>query len=209
MSQFAFLQAEFPEVFGYAARAEGLAHTDPRGAAFYCRLALETAINWLYRHDSSLKDPYESTLAALLAEPTFQTLVGRTLTVKARYVKDTGNAAAHGKAVSGGQAATALREFFHFGYWLARTYARGSKPPADATFRIDALPRLAQVPATTLAQLQEIAGRFRQTVQAREAAEAAPPDQRGRARSARSRAQGPASRDRGGEGRKPGSRRYA
>ena len=35
-----------------------------------------------------------------------------------------------------------LREFFHVAYWLARTYARGAKPPADAAFRIEALPRL-------------------------------------------------------------------
>ena len=64
MSQFAFLQAEFPEIFGHAARAETLANADPRGAAFYCRLALETAIGWLYRHDGTLKDPYDPTLAA-------------------------------------------------------------------------------------------------------------------------------------------------
>jgi len=173
MSQFAFLQAEFPDIFGFASRAEDLAHADPRGSAFYCRLALETAVDWLYRHDRTLKDPYEPTLAAHLAEPSFQALVGRTLAVKARYVKDTGNAAAHGKQVSGGQAATALREFFHVAYWLARTYARAAKPPPDAAFRAEALPRLAQVPATTLAQLQEIGRRFKQTVEAREAAEAA------------------------------------
>src|SRR5687767_2706075 len=110
MSQFAFLQAEFPDIFDHAARAENLAHADPRGAAFYCRLALETAVHWLYRHDRSLKNPFEPTLAAHLAEPSFQALIGRTLSVKARFVKDTGNAAAHGKTVSGNQAATALRE---------------------------------------------------------------------------------------------------
>ena len=156
MSQFAFLQAEFPDIFGHIARAETLAHVDPRGAAFYCRLALETAIGWLYRRDGTLKNPYDPTLAALLAEPSFQALVGRTLAVKARFVKDTGNAAAHGKSVSAGQAAGSLREFFHIAYWLARTYARGAKPPADATFRIEALPRVTQVAATTLAQLQDV-----------------------------------------------------
>ena len=72
MSQFAFLQAEFPDIFGHAARAETLAHADPRGAAFYCRLALETAVDWLYRHDRTLKNPYDPTLAALLAEPSFR-----------------------------------------------------------------------------------------------------------------------------------------
>jgi hypothetical protein len=34
MSQFAFLQAEFPDIFAHAARAENLANSDPRAAAF-------------------------------------------------------------------------------------------------------------------------------------------------------------------------------
>jgi hypothetical protein len=51
MSQFAFLQAEFADIFAHAARAETLAHADPCGAAFYCRLAPEIAVGWLYRHD--------------------------------------------------------------------------------------------------------------------------------------------------------------
>ena len=37
MSQFAFLQAEFPDIFAHAARAENLANSDPRAAAFYGR----------------------------------------------------------------------------------------------------------------------------------------------------------------------------
>lgn len=34
MSQFAFLQAEFPDIFAHATRAEYLANSDPRAAAF-------------------------------------------------------------------------------------------------------------------------------------------------------------------------------
>jgi hypothetical protein len=37
---------------------------------------------------------------AYLAEPTFQVLVGQTLSIKARFVKDVGKAAAHGKSTS-------------------------------------------------------------------------------------------------------------
>ena len=48
MSQFAFLALEFPEVHSLAARAEGMARTDARGACFYARLALETMVAWLY-----------------------------------------------------------------------------------------------------------------------------------------------------------------
>jgi hypothetical protein len=32
MSQFAFLQAEFPDIFAHATRAENLANSDPRAA---------------------------------------------------------------------------------------------------------------------------------------------------------------------------------
>ncbi|WP_161914423.1 DEAD/DEAH box helicase family protein [Methylosinus sp. C49] len=173
MSQFSFLAAEFPDIFVHASRAEALARSDSRGAAFYCRLALETSVEWLYRHDGTLRSPYESTLAALIAAPSFQTLLGRTLCVKARFVKDVGNAAAHGKPVAPTQAATALREFFDIAYWLVRTYARGAKPGPDAAFSLEALPRLAQVQQTTLAQLQEAARRYQASVQDRKAVEAA------------------------------------
>jgi hypothetical protein len=37
MSQFAFLQAEFPDIFAHATRAENLANSDPRAAAVYGR----------------------------------------------------------------------------------------------------------------------------------------------------------------------------
>ena len=75
-SQFTFLQAEFSSIFAYAKQAEMLALSDPRAACFYARLALETAIKWLYVSDKSLREPYEKSLSALLHEPTFRQLVG-------------------------------------------------------------------------------------------------------------------------------------
>src|SRR5262245_54549146 len=95
MSQFAFLKSGFAEVHGLAAQAEGFAASDPRAACVYARLALETIVNWLYRHEASLRNPFETTLAARLHEPTFQKLVGPPLVAKARIVKDLGNKAAH------------------------------------------------------------------------------------------------------------------
>ena len=79
MSQFAFLAAEFPAVHEHAARAESHAHADPRAACFYARFALETIVRWLYRNDSSLRDPYDTTLSARIHEPTFQKLAGAPL----------------------------------------------------------------------------------------------------------------------------------
>src|SRR5262245_20039776 len=119
MSQFSFLKAEFADVHTLAAQAESIAHSDPRAACVYARLALETVVNWLYRYDGTLKLPYERTLAARIYEPTFRAAVGEPIVAKARIVKDLGNTAAHEpKAIPFAKAATALRELFHIAYWL-------------------------------------------------------------------------------------------
>lgn len=173
MSQFAFLSADFAEAHEHAARAESLAHADPRAACFYARFALEVIVKWLYRHDQSLKDPFETTLSAHIHEPTFQKLVGQPLVAKARIVKDLGNSAVHdAKPVSFSQAATSLRELFHVSYWLTRTYGRAARPDPGLTFSIEALPRTSSIPASNLRQLQEIARRFAETVKSRDDADA-------------------------------------
>jgi type I restriction enzyme, R subunit len=172
MSQFAFLSTEFPEVFAHASQAESLALSDSRAACFYARLALEVAVRWLYKRDSSLRDPYETTLSARIHETTFRTLVGSALVAKARVIKDLGNAAVHeSRAVPPEKAVIAVRELFHFSYWLIRTYARGPKPSPGLTFSAQTLPRTTLVAVATLRQLQEAEQRYAETVRAREEAE--------------------------------------
>jgi len=171
MSQFAFLQAEFAPVHEHARKAENAARSDPRAACFYARLALETAVGWMYARDAALRAPYDTALAALIFEPSFRKLVGDGLVTKAKLVKDYGNRAVHdARPVAPQAAATSLRELFHFSYWLARTYAKGAKPDPRLQFSVDALPRLAHVEATTLARLQEIARRSAEQAKEREAA---------------------------------------
>lgn len=174
MTQFAFLKAEFPEVFALARKAELIATTDARGACFHARLALESAVKWIYAHDGSLRSPYDTALSALIHEGTFRALVGHALVTKARIIKDYGNVAAHdARAIPPANAIIAVRELFHFSYWLVRTYARGAKPAAGLTFDQNALPRAVQVEASTLAKLQALVKEQENTARALEAAEAA------------------------------------
>lgn len=148
--------------------------SDPRGSCFYARLALETAVKWMYRRDTSLRSPYDNNLSALIHEPTFRKLVGNGLVTKTKIIKDYGNRAVHdSRAVAQQASATVLRELFHFSYWLVRTYARGAKPEADLRFSTDALPQTQAVEAQTLAKLQEIAKRFADKEKEQESAEAA------------------------------------
>ncbi|MGE3333794.1 MAG: DEAD/DEAH box helicase family protein [Rhodospirillaceae bacterium] len=158
MSQFAFLQSEFAPIFDLARKAEIAALSDPRGSCFHARLALESAVKWLYANDRNLRAPYDTTLSALIHEGSFRTLVGNALVTKARLIKDLGNNAVHEtRAVPAQNALTSVRELFHFSYWLVRTYARGAKPSAALSFSADALPRAVQVEASTLAKLQAAA----------------------------------------------------
>jgi type I restriction enzyme, R subunit len=71
--------------------------------------------------------------------------------------KDLGNRAVHSqKHVVAQDAITAVRELFHFTYWLARTYGRKAPPPPGLVFRPEALPKISHVPTHTVAQLQNL-----------------------------------------------------
>ncbi len=75
MTNFAFLPTEFRTIAESATQAEGHIMGDPRAACFHARFTLEAIVHWLYRHDSSLTQPYARNLGALLFEATFQDLL--------------------------------------------------------------------------------------------------------------------------------------
>ncbi len=154
---FQFLVAEWPDLADAAIKAETSANTDPRTSCFYARRSLELAVAWLYKHDNSLRLPYQDHLSALIHEPTFRTLVGSAVFNKAKLIKELGNLAVHSnKPVRQYDALTATRELFHILFWLARMYARQTKPPATLVFNADLLPQTVTVPAQTLDQLQKL-----------------------------------------------------
>jgi len=160
MSNFAFLQAEWPLMFESAMRVEETANTDARTSCFYARRTLEMAVAWLFQHDKSLRLPYQPNLNAFIHEPTFRTVVGDTIFTKANVIRSLGNKAVHENqrmVPADGQAAT--RELFHFCYWMARTYGRRARPDPGLTFQ-PALLRSATtataLPPQTVAQLQSL-----------------------------------------------------
>lgn len=157
MSHFTFLQAEWPAVHEAAARAEAPAFPDPRTACFHARRALWLAVGWLYKHDASLQLPYQDNLSAILHEPTFKAAVGEAIFNKAKVLTRLGNLAVDSaRPIHPLDSMAAVRELFHVGYWLARTYARGEKPAADLAFDQEALPRPGQVPKQTADQLRKL-----------------------------------------------------
>ena len=175
MSQFQYLTNEFPELLEHAQKAEVAALSDPRGACFYARLTLETALKWLYRRDPALRHPYDRTLAALIAEPSLEALAGPKIVTKARYIKDQGNRAAHdsGKKISSQDGASTVRELFHVCYWIARTYATGGKPDSALAFDISKLEKTLTITSSTVEQIKSLGDKHTAAQKALEAAEEA------------------------------------
>ena len=157
MAQFTFLKPEFPTIYESAHKAFRLAYRDPRTACFYTRRALEIAVNWLYKYDTSLRLPYQDNISALIHEPTFKTLVGEAIFYKAQYIIRLGNAAVHSETkFPANDAINAVREFFHIAYWLAHTYGRTHIPEAGLKFDLNAIPQGATVPKQSLVELQKL-----------------------------------------------------
>src|SRR5574339_996544 len=96
MSQFNFLQLEWAAVFEAASRAEAAVYADPRTACFYARRALELAVSWAFKHDASLRLPYQDNLSALIHDPSFKEAAGEAVFSKARVINTLGNRAVHG-----------------------------------------------------------------------------------------------------------------
>src|ERR1017187_6265571 len=163
MSNFSFLKTEWPDLHDEASKAEALAYPDARTACFHARRGLEVMVHWLYKHDAALKLPYQDNLSALIHEPTFKTTAGVAVFAKTVLINRLGNQAVHGhRPVQQLDALTAVRELFHATYWLAHTYARGTKPPPSLAFDPNALPDNTPLPKQTIEQLQRLETELRE-----------------------------------------------
>jgi type I restriction enzyme R subunit len=153
MSNFAFLQSEWPTLYGAAIKAEEMANTDSRTSCFYARRTLELAVDWLYKHDKALRLPYQDHLSALIHEPSFKATVGDAVFTKAKLIKDLGNLAVHStRLILRTDAVTATRELFHVCYWLARTYGQRARPAPDLRFVPELIPLPVAASATAPSQ---------------------------------------------------------
>lgn len=163
MSQFAFLQHEWAAVFEAASKAEAAVQADPRTACFYARRALELVVGWAYKHDATLKFPYQDNLSALIHEPSFKQAVGEAVFSKARVINQLANRAVHShRPIPEADALAAVRELFHLAYWFARTYARVSRPDPGLAFDPAMLPRPAPIAQQTTEQLHTLETRLRE-----------------------------------------------
>ena len=66
MSNFTFLQADWPELYATACEAEQHVTSTPLSHRLYAFRSPRGAVKWLYANDSFLQKPYADNLAALI-----------------------------------------------------------------------------------------------------------------------------------------------
>ncbi len=126
MSNFIFLETEWPEIHETAARVESYSNSVPRTACFHVRRALEQAVNCLYDHDSAFDRPYDNSLVTLLNARSFKDNAPYEIGSKAHYIRKMGNMAVHSsKPIDKRDGFNVAKELYHLLYWLARTYTAG------------------------------------------------------------------------------------
>lgn len=140
-SNFDFLHTHYPQFFEHAAHAESLVYSAPHASCFYTRFTLEQAVHWLYANDPYLQLPYDSNLAALIHEQTFQDNLKPGLFPKIRAIHKMGNIAVHDStSITEKDALHLVQELFHFLYWLYRSYAPDGKTIPSLNFERHFIP---------------------------------------------------------------------
>ena len=138
MTNFNFLQKEFPQLYNEAKDAEKHTFTAPRFSALLCRSTIEKAVNWLYENDEDLEFPYDNKLASLLSNQGFKDILKPSMYRELDVVRRTGNNAAHGKKVSQHQALQSLKFIFRFLSFISVYYSEES--PLTPLFNEDLIP---------------------------------------------------------------------
>ena len=131
MTNFDFLLSDpqFGSFADSAVAAEKIYNIDPGACVMNCRRALEAAVKWMYSVDGALVMPYDDRLASLVDAGDFRDIVGDDLWRRLKYIRQTGNIAAHtGQKLSPAQALLCLENLWYFMDFIACCYGADYTP---------------------------------------------------------------------------------
>lgn len=123
MSNFNFVQTEWPEIYLECQLAETYLSNDPRSACIYSRRVAEMLVQYIYEI-TGLPESYAADLAARVNDPEFKRITGHNVTYRLNAIRKVGNTAAHGVgAVSVDTATQVLRDVFNVVKWVFYNYS--------------------------------------------------------------------------------------
>lgn len=140
MSNFDFLQSEWPKLFNKMQKAEERVNTEPVSTASYCRLVLEECIHLLYDIEY-IELPFNKDLVNLMVQEEVKDIIPYQHLDGLHIVRKTGNNAAHyGRRVGNTEALTSLRYLYDFLKWFAGNYSDVA-PELPGVFNVMLIPQ--------------------------------------------------------------------
>lgn len=146
MTNFNFLQGEFPKFYSEAASAEKYTFTEPRYSALLSRSTMELAVLWLYENDADLEMPFDRKLGALLHNESFKNNIKQSMFRELDVIRLNGNNAAHGKKVNQYEALQSIKNLFRFLSFVSVYYSETN--PEITPFNESLIPDGQQVTKT-------------------------------------------------------------
>ena len=147
MANFSFLadKAEYRAFSKDCINAEESLQNSYDSCVKLVRTALDAAIKWVYGKDKNLSaqrkkmpDSKKDNLFDLIANPSFEQMVGKNLMNKLHYCRKAGNEAIHNeKEFTVEEAVRCLQNLFEFVQWIDRRYGKNFKP---RTFDAEEIP---------------------------------------------------------------------
>ena len=131
MTNFDFLLSDpqFTTFGEVAVSAEKIYAIDPAACVLNCRRCVEFAVKWMYAVDGGLVMPYDDRLASLMDTEDFRAIVDRDLWQRLKYIRQTGNSAAHtGTKILPAQARLCLENLWYFMDFIACCYGAAYTP---------------------------------------------------------------------------------
>ena len=179
MTNFDFLLSDpqFGSFADSAVAAEKIYNIDTAACVLNCRRCVEAAVKWMYSVDGALVMPYDDRLASLVDAGDFRDIVGDDLWRRLKYIRQTGNIAAHtGQKLSPAQALLCLENLWYFMDFIACCYGVDYTPgrfdPALPERAGEGTPLLRESPpAPELAALMEENAALRAELTARREAQ--------------------------------------
>ena len=147
MSNFQFLERDWPEFTEDAKAMERLVRFDPKAACGRARHLIEQVVLWMYENDEDLVMPYDTSLYNIINEVAFKKIINPAVFNKINAIRKLGNMAVHGKhRITEDHAMRICKEAWHVMVWLSTTYTTDAGPPKEMGFDEKAVPKVSGQP---------------------------------------------------------------
>lgn len=125
MSNFDFIDdIRLNEIKEVCKEAESCMNVVSSSCAIMTRKALELSVKWVYGIDSDLKIPFQQTLATLIHDQTFKSIINEDMHHRIIYIQKLGNQAVHSNVkITKQEALTSLKNLHDFLQWITYSYS--------------------------------------------------------------------------------------